>query len=552
MLGIITKKRKKTEKKLLTNTHFRDIMEKAKIHFLNYLKKYFIIVKEVHRLEENQVILELKNISKFFPGVKALDDVNFRLKKGTVHVLCGENGAGKSTLMKIIDGVYKPDKGEMFINGEKVTIKDPMDAKANGIAMIFQELSYVPDLTLEENLCMGIWPKKGIRIDWKKIRRRTQELMAQEGLDYAPDVKLRSLSVSDIQMLEILKAVSYDAKIIIMDEPTSAITDKEVKRLFQKIADLKARGASIIYISHKMDEIFQIADEITVFRDGKSIITKDAKDLTVDQVVEYMVGRKIENQYPKEILPIGEDILQVEGLTQPGVFENVNFHVRSGEIVGFAGLMGAGRTEIMRALFGLDPYSAGKVRIKGKEVRIRNVRQSIKNGLAMLTEDRRRTGIVPVLSVKFNTMLASMDKVIYKGRLHAKEEDKIVTEACESMKVKTPSLDAKIANLSGGNQQKVVLAKWLICDPDILIADEPTRGIDVGAKREIYELMGKYASQGKGIIMISSELPELIGVCDRIYVVSEGRIAGMLSRDEFSQEAIMQMAVSKARDEKGA
>lgn len=503
-------------------------------------------------MEENQVILELKNISKFFPGVKALDDVNFRLKKGTVHVLCGENGAGKSTLMKIIDGVYKPDKGEMFINGEKVTIKDPMDAKANGIAMIFQELSYVPDLTLEENLCMGIWPKKGIRIDWKKIRRRTQELMAQEGLDYAPDVKLRSLSVSDIQMLEILKAVSYDAKIIIMDEPTSAITDKEVKRLFQKIADLKARGASIIYISHKMDEIFQIADEITVFRDGKSIITKDAKDLTVDQVVEYMVGRKIENQYPKEILPIGDEILRVEGLSQPGVFENVNFHVKAGEIVGFAGLMGAGRTEIMRALFGLDPYSSGKILIKGKEVKIKNVRQSIKNGLAMLTEDRRRTGIVPVLSVKFNTMLASMDKVIYKGHLHAKEEDFIVTEACESMKVKTPSLEAKIANLSGGNQQKVVLAKWLICDPDILIADEPTRGIDVGAKREIYELMGKFASQGKGIIMISSELPELIGVCDRIYVVSEGRIAGMLSREEFSQEAIMQMAVSKARDEKGA
>ena len=466
-------------------------------------------------MEENQIILELQHISKFFPGVKALDDVNFQLKKGTVHVLCGENGAGKSTLMKIIDGVYKTDKGDIFINGEKVSIRDPMHAKANGIAMIFQELSYVPDLTLEENLCLGSWPKKGARIDWRNIRRRTIDLMEQEGLHYAPDTKLRSLSVSDIQMIEILKAVSYDAKIIIMDEPTSAITDKEVQRLFQKI-----------------------------------IITEDAKNLKVDQVVEYMVGRKIENQYPKETVPIGDEILQVEGLTQPGVFEDINFCVKAGEIVGFAGLMGAGRTEIMRALFGLDTYSSGSIKIHGEKVHIKNVRQSIKNGLAMLTEERRRTGIVPILSVKYNTTLASLNKVIYKGFLHTKAEDRIVKEACESMNVKTPGLDATIANLSGGNQQKVVLAKWLICDPEILIADEPTRGIDVGAKREIYELMSKFASKGKGILMISSELPELIGICDRIYVVSEGRITGMLTRPEFSQESIMQLAVSNVQKEK--
>ena len=503
-------------------------------------------------MAENQTILELQHISKYFPGVKALDDVNFKLKKGTVHVLCGENGAGKSTLMKIIDGVYQADKGDVFINGKKTVIRDPLHAKANGIAMIFQELSYVPDMTLEENLCLGSWPKKGARIDWKTVRRRTLDLSKQEGLPYAPDVKLRSLSVSDIQMIEILKAVSYDARIIIMDEPTSAITDKEVKVLFQKIADLKARGASIIYISHKMDEIFQIADEITVFRDGKSIITKDAADLTVDQVVEYMVGRKIENQYPKEQIPIGDEILSVEGLTQPGIFENVNFHVNAGEIVGFAGLMGAGRTEIMRAIFGLDPYSSGKIRIKGKDVHIKNVRQSIRNGLAMLTEDRRRTGIVPILSVKYNTTLASLDKIIYKGLLHSGEENRVVKDSCDSMKVKTPSYETPIANLSGGNQQKVVLAKWLICNPQILIADEPTRGIDVGAKREIYELMNKFASNGKGIIMISSELPELIGICDRIYVVSEGHIAGMLSRSEFSQEAIMQLAVSNVQKEREA
>lgn len=503
-------------------------------------------------MAEKQTVLELQHISKSFPGVKALDDVNFKLQKGTVHVLCGENGAGKSTLMKIIDGIYQADEGDIYINGQKTVIKDPIHAKANGIAMIFQELSYVPDMTLEENICLGNWPKKGGLIDWKEVRQKTMELLKQEGLNYAPDVKLRSLSVSDIQMIEILKAVSYDAQIIIMDEPTSAITNKEVEILFKKIAELKARGASIIYISHKMDEIFRIADEITVFRDGKSIITKDVKDLNIDQVVEYMVGRKLENQYPKKEIPVGKEIFRVEGLTQPGIFKNINFYVNAGEIVGFAGLMGAGRTETMRAIFGLDPYTSGTIKIEGKEVKIKNVSQAIKNGLAMLTEDRRRTGIVPILSVKYNTTLASMDKIIYNGRLHANEEQKISTEACASMNVKTPSMDAKIANLSGGNQQKVILAKWLLRDPKVLIADEPTRGIDVGAKREIYELMSEFAAKGKGIIMISSELPELIGICDRIYVISEGRIAGMLSRSEFSQESIMQLAVAGMEKEKEA
>ncbi len=495
-------------------------------------------------MDNLQTVLELRHISKSFPGVKALDDVNFSLKKGTVHVLCGENGAGKSTLMKIIDGIYQADEGDLFINGQKTTIKNPLQAKENGISMIFQELSYVPDMTLEENLFLGNWPKKGASINWKSVRQKTLSLLTQEGLPYPPDIKLRSLSVSDIQMIEILKAISNDSQIIIMDEPTSAITNKEVEILFKKIAELKSRGTSIIYISHKMDEIFQIADEITVFRDGKSIATKSVSDWTMDQVVECMVGRKIENQYPKQEIPIGDEMMRVEGLTQPGIFENVSFHINSGEIVGFAGLMGAGRTEIMRSVFGLDPYSSGSIKIKNKEVTIKNVHQSIKHGVAMLTEDRRRTGIIPILSVKYNTTLASMDKIIYKGRLHSDVETKISTDACKSMNVKTPDLNTKIANLSGGNQQKVILAKWLLCDPDILIVDEPTRGIDVGAKREIYELMSTFAAKGKGIIMISSELPELIGICDRIYVVNEGHIAGMLTRTEFSQESIMQLAVS--------
>lgn len=392
----------------------------------------------------------------------------------------------------------------------------------------------------------GNWPKKGASIDWKSVRQKTLTLLKQEGLPYSPDIKLRSLSVSDIQMIEILKAIGNDSQIIIMDEPTSAITNKEVEILFKKIQDLKSRGTSIIYISHKMDEIFRIADEITVFRDGKSIVTKSVTDWTMDQVVECMVGRKIENQYPKQEISIGEELMRVEGLSQPEIFQDVSFHINSGEIVGFAGLMGAGRTEIMRAVFGLDPYSSGTIKIKNKEVTIKTVKQSIKHGVAMLTEDRRRTGIIPILSVKYNTTLASMDKIIYKGRLHRDVEEKISTDACKSMNVKTPDLNTTIANLSGGNQQKVILAKWLLCDPDILIVDEPTRGIDVGAKREIYELMSTFAAKGKGIIMISSELPELIGICDRIYVVNEGRIAGMLSRSEFSQESIMQLAVSNA------
>ena len=495
-------------------------------------------------------VLELRNVSKSFPGVKALDQVSFRLREGSVHVLCGENGAGKSTLMKIIDGVYQADEGEILLNGEPVKINNPLDAKNHGIAMIFQELSYVPDLTLEENLVLGDWPKSGAGIDWKAIRKRTVSLMEQEGLHYAPDVKLRSLSVSDIQMLEVLKAVSHDAKIIIMDEPTSALTGKEVETLFGKIEDLKKRGVSIIYISHKMDEIFRIADEITVFRDGKSIITKDASEFDIDHLVEYMVGRKIENQYPKAEIPIGDTLLEVQGLTQPGVFEDISFYVNAGEIVGFAGLMGAGRTETMRALFGLDPCEKGTIRIRGKEVTIKNTRQAIAQGLAMLTEDRRRTGIVPILSVKYNTTLASLKKIIYGGILHRDAEMKLVREACDSMRVKTPDYDTTIANLSGGNQQKVIFAKWLIRNPDVLIADEPTRGIDVGAKYEIYELMNKFAADGKGIVMISSELPELIGMCDRIYVISSGRISGELKRSEFSQEAIMQLAVKELEKEK--
>ncbi len=492
----------------------------------------------------SDIKLELKNISKSFPGVKALNKVSFSLKRGTVHVLCGENGAGKSTLMKVLDGIYQPDEGEIRIDGEKVEIHNPIDARKHGVAMIFQELTFVPDLTVAENVFLGRWPKAGkLRMDWKKIREETVRLMEQEGLPYKPDTLLRSLSVADIQLIEILKAVSFDAQILIMDEPTSSLSDKETEFLFRKISELKQRGVSIIYISHKMDEIFRLADEITVLRDGEAVITKGVKETNMEEIVRFMVGRKLENRFPKKEVPIGEEVLRVENLSYKKVFQDISFSVRRGEIVGMAGLVGAGRTETMSAIFGLEPYEKGKIFLNGKELIIRNSTEAISKGIAMVSEDRRRYGIIPVRDILENTSLASLKSYFYKGRRHKREEIEKVTEVCSKMRVKTPSLEARIANLSGGNQQKVILAKWLLCDPEVLIMDEPTRGIDVGAKSEIYQLMEEFAEAGKGILMVSSELPELIGMCDRIYVMKEGKIAGCLERKEFSQEAIMSMAV---------
>lgn len=492
---------------------------------------------------ENAPRLELRGVEKSFPGVKALSNVNFSVKKGTVHVLCGENGAGKSTLMKIINGIYQPDKGHLYMDGKEIKIHSPIEARKHGISMIFQELNYIPEITIEQNMFLGCEPVNRLgAVDWKEIRKRTLELMKQENLAYAPETKLKDLTVSDIQMLEILKAVSYDSDVIIMDEPTSAITNREVEVLFKKIADLKSKGVSIIYISHKMEEIFKIADEITVLRDGSVVDSRPAGELDIDTVISLMVGRKITNVYPKESLPIGGTVLAVEDLTRGETFKNISFHVRAGEIVGFAGLMGAGRTEVARAVFGLDPFAAGKIKIKGKEVRIKGVQDSIENGLAMLSEDRKRFGIIPIRSVKENVSLPNLRLFIKKGRLHSKKENSTVKTICDRMRVKTPTLDTSVDSLSGGNQQKVVLAKWMLRNPDILILDEPTRGIDVGAKFEIYKLMTELARENKAIIMISSELPELLGMCDRIYVMAKGKIMGELGLPDFTQENIMKLA----------
>jgi len=498
-----------------------------------------------------EIKLRVLNIEKSFPGVKALDRIDFSVRKGTVHALCGENGAGKSTLMKIINGIYKPDAGQIFIDGNEVRIQNPIQARKYGIAMIAQELNYVPEMTVEENLFLGRLPVNKLGgVDWKKLRKQTEAFLKAENLSYRPDQKMKTLTVSNIQMLEIIKAISNNAQIIVMDEPTSAITQKEVDMLFQKIADLKAQGVSIIYISHKMDEVFRIADDITVLRDGTVVESHPADELDIDKVIALMVGRKMENVYPKEKVALGEKVLEVKKLYSAGTFEDISFHIRRGEIIGFAGLVGAGRTELMRSIFGLDGYTSGKIIKDGKELEIRKAADSIRNEIVMLSEDRRRYGILPVRSVRENTSISSLEKVIYNGFAHEKKERTLVNQYFKKMNVRTPSLETAIQSLSGGNQQKVLLAKWMMRNPDVMILDEPTRGIDVGAKFEIYKLMTEMAKDEKAVIMVSSELPELIGMCDRIYVMNQGRITGELQQEEFSQETIMKYATGSGKKDR--
>ena len=492
---------------------------------------------------EEEYRLKVSHVYKSFPGVQALKDINLAVRKGTVHVLCGENGAGKSTLMKIINGIYKADIGGIEIDGKPVQIKNPIQARKLGISMIFQELNYVPEMTVEESLVLGDWSMTPLgTVNLKKIRKDVVDILEKEGLNYSPTTKLKELTVSDVQMLEIIKSIANNANIFIMDEPTSAITNKEVDRLFDKIAELKSRGASIIYISHKMDEIFKIADDITILRDGETILTDRAENFDIDKVISLMVGRKLGNNYPKETVEIGENILEVKDLYSEDVFNKCSFYARKGEIVGFAGLMGAKRTELVRTIFGIDKHSSGEIKIKGQVKNINSVADGINNGIAMLSEDRRRFGIIPCRSVRENVSLASLDKFFYNQFWHKGTENKEVRKYCEKMNVKTASYEVSVDTLSGGNQQKVLLARWILESPDILIMDEPTRGIDVGAKFEIYKLMTDLVKDGKTLIVVSSELPELIGMCDRIYVMCKGSIAGMLNRDEFSQETIMKLA----------
>ena len=493
----------------------------------------------------SEIQMRVSGISKSFPGVKALSNIDFAVRKGTVHALCGENGAGKSTLMKIINGLYKADEGQIFIDEKPVEVKNPIQARELGISMIAQELNYASELSVEENIFMGRLPvNKFGKVNWKKVRSEAVKFLEEQKLPYAPTQKLKTLTVSDIQMLEIIKAITNNAKIVIMDEPTSSISQREAELLFKKIAELKAAGVSIIYISHKMDEVFRIADDITVLRDGTVVSTDRAEDLDLETVINRMVGRKLDNAYPKEEVPLGDVALEVEHFSMKNIFDDISFQVRKGEIVGFAGLVGAGRTETMRAMYGLDPHDSGTIKLNGKEVTIKNPMDSIKQGMIMLSEDRREYGLIPVRSVRENASIANLESYIYGGITHKKKEEREVADMFEKMEVKTPSLETPISSLSGGNAQKVLLARLMLCNPDVMILDEPTRGIDVGAKFEIYKLMTDMVKNDKAVVMVSSEMAELIGMCDRIYIMCQGRITGCLNRDEFSQETIMKYATN--------
>ncbi|HIV87784.1 MAG TPA: sugar ABC transporter ATP-binding protein [Candidatus Pygmaiobacter gallistercoris] len=494
--------------------------------------------------------LEMRDVVKTFPGVKALDHAQLKLKPGTVHALMGENGAGKSTLMKCMFGIYKMDEGQIFYEGEPVTIKDPLDALNRGIAMVHQELQPIPERSVAENIFVGRYPLKKLLgfypiIDHKKMYEDTARLLEEVRMPFDPKAKLGSLSVSQMQLVEIAKAVSANCKVLILDEPTSSLTENEVEALFRIVEDLKAKGVSIVYISHKMDEILRISDEVTIMRDGQYIGTWEAKDLTNDMIITKMVGRELTNLYPpRENVP-GEVVFEVKDFTSinPKSFRDVSFQLRRGEILGVGGLVGAQRTELMEGLFGIRAHSKGHIYYKGEELKINRPRDAIKRGLAMLTEDRRATGIMGVLSIADNVAISSLDKYVDAGIvLNNRKIEKLVADNVAKLSIKTPSSKTRIQSLSGGNQQKVLISRWLANDPDVFILDEPTRGIDVGAKYEIYCIIADLAKQGKSIIMISSEMGELIGMSDRIMVMCDGKVTGFIDGDKANQENIMELA----------
>ncbi len=490
-----------------------------------------------------EVILRMQNIRKTFPGVVALDNVNLDVRSGTVHSLMGENGAGKSTLMKCLIGMYTPDEGTVELAGDIVKFKDTKDGLEHGISMIHQELSPVPEMMVAENIWLGREPRGRLGLlSPAAMLRKTRELFDEWKIDIDPRARMKDLTVSKQQMVEIAKAISYDAKIIIMDEPTSAIPEREVAHLHGMIKRLTDFGVAIIYITHKMDEVFRISDDITVFRDGKHVGSYPAKELDRDKLIKLMVGRELTDLFPKEEAEIGEVVLSVKGLNRGAVVKDVSFELRRGEILGLAGLMGAGRTEVLETIFGIEKADSGEVVLNGKTLRIKQPSDAIRAGMALLTEDRKLNGIMGVLSVRDNITAAALPRYSPHGVLHIGEMRKDSEDQREKLRIKTPSLNQLIKNLSGGNQQKALISRWLLTVPDVLMIDEPTRGIDVGAKSEIHRLMSMLAQQGKAIIMVSSELPEVLGMSDRILVMHEGRISGELSREEANQESVMHLA----------
>lgn len=489
-------------------------------------------------------LLEMMDIEKSFPGVKALDKAQLKLREGTVHALMGENGAGKSTLMKCLFGIYKEDCGEIYINGKKTHFSGPKNALDNGVAMVHQELNQVLKRSVMENIWLGRFPKKYGLVSHKAMYSKTKEIFDELDIHVDPKMMIGKLSVSQRQMVEIAKAVSYNARIVVLDEPTSSLTQEEVEHLFDIINKLRSRGVAMIYISHKMEEILRISDEVTIMRDGQWVDTKPANQLTTDLIIKLMVGRTLTDRFPPKTNVPGTVTLEVSNLT--GMYEpcckDVSFNLHKGEILGVAGLVGSRRTELLETIFGIAHHSQGKIIKDGVLVNNKDSRAAIKNGFAMLTEERRSTGIFSGMSIVFNSTIACIRKYTKFGFLQNKQMATDTQWVIDSMKVKTPSQKTQIRSLSGGNQQKVIIGRWLLTDPDILLLDEPTRGIDVGAKYEIYQLIINLAHENKGVLMVSSEMPELMGICDRIMVMSNGRLAGILDRENFSQEEIMRLA----------
>lgn len=503
------------------------------------------VMADMTTQQQSEWLLEMIDVSKSFPGVKALDNVNLRVRPHSVHALMGENGAGKSTLLKCLFGIYEKDQGKIFFKGQEINFTSSKEALENGVSMVHQELNLVLQRTVMDNMWLGRYPTKGWFIDHGKMYDDTKRIFDELDIDIDPKVKVATLSVSQMQMIEIAKAFSYDAKIVIMDEPTSSLTEKEVNHLFKIINKLKDKGCGIVYISHKMEEIFQLCDEITILRDGQWVATQPLKGMTMDQIIGMMVGRELTQRFPEKTNQPKEVILEIEHLTaknQPSI-QDVTFNLHKGEILGIAGLVGAKRTDIVETLFGIRDRSQGSIKLHGKEVANHNAHEAIRNGFALVTEERRSTGIYSRLDIAFNSLIANMDS--YKGSMGLLSDNKMKSDTqwvIDSMRVKTPTQQTQIGSLSGGNQQKVIIGRWLLTQPEILMLDEPTRGIDVGAKFEIYQLILELAKKGKGIIIISSEMPELLGITDRIMVMSNGRVAGIVNTKETDQSEILRLA----------
>ena len=492
-------------------------------------------------------LLEMRSITKRFPGVLALSEVNFDVRKGEVHALVGENGAGKSTLMKILSGVYERDSGEVVFKGQPVAFRNPRQSQLAGITTIYQELNQVPYLSVTENIFLGTELTRGVALKWSEMHQRARELLAKLHLDIDPRTLVNELGVGMQQMVEVAKALYHKADLIIMDEPTSSLSIREINDLFSIVRELKAEGVSVIYISHHLEETFQISDLITVLRDGHHISTQPTEALNVDKLIRLMVGRDLSEQFPKETAVRGDEVLRVEGLNQGTRLFDISFTAYAGEVLGLAGLVGAGRTELVRAIFGADPIDSGRFFVDGQAVSIKSSRDAVSHGIGLLTEDRKRQGLFLQMNVRENVTMSVLERLTRSLVTNQKKEAVLTQEYIDSLAIKTSGQDQPAINLSGGTQQKVVLSKWLATKPRMLIFDEPTRGIDVGAKVEIYRMMNELVKQGVAILMVSSELPEILGMSDRIMVIAGGRIRGFLSREEASEERIMELATATDR-----